>query len=141
MLFDAVIFDTVNLDAFLLEVSFFMLYLTPCLMVFLSCVVDSVVAVVVFADVFVVDVFVVDIVVVNLVVDAVVDVVVDVVANIVIDVVVDVVVDAVVDVVVEVFGQYYTLLEQKAIISIFISIIDINVNLSKNEIDKKINLS
>ena len=38
-------------------------------------------------------------------------------------------------------GQYYTLLEQKAIILIFISIIDINVNLSKNEIDKKINLS
>ena len=37
--------------------------------------------------------------------------------------------------------QYYTLLEQKAIILIFISIIDINVNLSKNEIDKKINLS
>ena len=39
------------------------------------------------------------------------------------------------------FWQYYTLLEQKAIILIFISIIDINVNLSKNEIDKKINLS
>ena len=38
-------------------------------------------------------------------------------------------------------GQYYTLLEQKAIILIFILIIDINVNLSKNEIDKKINLS
>ena len=39
------------------------------------------------------------------------------------------------------YRQYYTLLEQKAIILIFISIIDINVNLSKNEIDKKINLS
>ena len=37
--------------------------------------------------------------------------------------------------------QYYTLLEQKAIILTFISIIDINVNLSKNEIDKKINLN
>ena len=37
--------------------------------------------------------------------------------------------------------QYYTLLEQRAIILIFISIIDVNVNLSKNEIDKKINLS
>ena len=34
-------------------------------------------------------------------------------------------------------GQYYTLLEQKAIILIFILLIDINVNLSKNEIDKK----
>ena len=33
--------------------------------------------------------------------------------------------------------QYYTLLEQRAIILIFISIIDVNVNLSKNEIDKK----
>ena len=42
---------------------------------------------------------------------------------------------------VENIWQYYTLLEQKAIILIFISIIDINVNLSKNEIDKKINLS
>ena len=37
--------------------------------------------------------------------------------------------------------QYYTLLEQKVIILIFISIIDINVNLIKNEIDKKINSS
>ena len=37
--------------------------------------------------------------------------------------------------------QYYTLLEQKAIILIFISIIDINANLSKNEIDRKINFS
>ena len=37
--------------------------------------------------------------------------------------------------------QYYTLVEQKAIILIFISIVDINVNLNKNEIDKKINLS
>ena len=40
-----------------------------------------------------------------------------------------------------IFGQYYTLLEQKAIKLIFISIIDININLSKNDIDKKINLS
>ena len=30
------------------------------------------------------------------------------------------------------FGEYYTLMEQKAILLIFISIIDIYVNLSKN---------